>query len=104
MTSATSNSLTDKQKKTLRRIGHALNPIILIGDKGLTENVIAECDRALAHHELVKVKARGRDSETRKLMFTKLCVDTDSVLVQSVGMTALLYRPDKRQPRIDINQ
>src|SRR5262245_17475035 len=55
--------LSDRQKKHLRRLGHELHPIVLIGQRGLTDSVIAEFDRALADHELVKLRARVGDRE-----------------------------------------
>jgi RNA-binding protein len=58
-------ALTEKQKKHLRRLGHALHPIVLIGQRGLTESVAAEFERALHDHELVKVRARVGDREAR---------------------------------------
>lgn len=103
MTSRKTSQLSEKQRKNLRRLGHALNPVILIGDKGLTESLIAECDRTIAHHELIKVKARGRDRASRDALFATLCSSVNAQLVQSVGMTALIYRPDPKQPKIDIN-
>ncbi|MEM1262716.1 MAG: ribosome assembly RNA-binding protein YhbY [Pseudomonadota bacterium] len=92
--------LTEKQKKQLRRLGHLLHPIVLIGDKGLTEAVIAECDAALLHHELVKVRARGRDKASRAKIVDALCSATQAECVQRVGMMALLYRPHPKQPRL----
>ncbi|MEO1034671.1 MAG: YhbY family RNA-binding protein [Pseudomonadota bacterium] len=95
--------LTEKQRKQLRRIGHELKPIVLIGDKGLTDAVIAECDGALLHHELVKVRARGRDRAARDAIFTELCRATTAECVQQIGMTALLYRPNPKQRRLSFD-
>ncbi|MEM8982791.1 MAG: ribosome assembly RNA-binding protein YhbY [Pseudomonadota bacterium] len=92
--------LNEKQKKQLRRLGHLLHPIVLIGDKGLTEAVIAECDSALLHHELVKVRARGRDKAARTEIVDQLCAATKAECVQRVGMVALLYRPHPKQPKV----
>ncbi len=57
--------LSDAQRKYLRRLGHELNPVVLIGNSGLGPNLVAEMDGALAHHELVKVRARVGDREAR---------------------------------------
>lgn len=95
--------LNEQQKKHLRRIGHELKPIVLIGDKGLTEAVIAECDKALAHHELVKIRARGADRHTRQAIVTRMCEATASECVQQVGMMALLYRPNPQRPRVSLS-
>ncbi len=92
--------LSEKQKKQLRRLGHALKPVVLIGDKGLTEAVIAECDKTLEHHELIKVKARGRDRNARSTLFASLCDATGAECVQLVGAIALIYRAHREQPKL----
>ena len=51
--------LSARQKKYLRGLSHALNPVVTVAEKGLTENVMAEIELALDHHELIKVKLRG---------------------------------------------
>src|SRR3979490_1761624 len=51
-------ALTEKQKKHLRRLAHPLNPIVMLGNAGLTDAVVSELDRALSDHELVKVSDR----------------------------------------------
>ena len=58
-------ALTEKQKKHLRRLAHPMNPIVMLGNAGLTDAVVAELDRALTDHELVKVSARVGEREAR---------------------------------------
>ncbi|EJS89092.1 hypothetical protein AAUPMB_07522, partial [Pasteurella multocida subsp. multocida str. Anand1_buffalo] len=53
-------TLSTKQKQFLKGLAHHLNPVVMIGNNGLTEGVLAEIDNALAHHELIKVKNRWR--------------------------------------------
>ena len=57
--------LSERQRKYLRGLGHALNPVLLIGNAGVTPAVIAEAKRALQDHELIKVKFRGAEREAR---------------------------------------
>lgn len=85
-------ALTERQKKHLRRLGHALHPIVLIGQRGLTDTVIAEFDRALADHELVKLRARAADREERDRMLAALAAATRSELVNRIGNVGLFYR------------
>ena len=59
-------TLSEKQKKHLRRLGHPLHPLVMLGNAGLTPNVVEELDRALADHELVKVSARVGDRGARE--------------------------------------
>ena len=58
-------SLSIAEKKRFRRIGHELSPVILTGGSGVTEGVLAETDRALEDHELIKVRVNGEDREER---------------------------------------
>ena len=58
--------LSDAQRKYLRRLGHDRNPVVLIGNPGLSPNLIAEMDRALTDHELVKVRARVGDRDAAR--------------------------------------
>lgn len=85
-------SLSQAQKKALRSIGHHLNPVVTVSENGISENLIAELDRALRDHELVKVKLALPDREDRALMLEELTADGRAELVQAIGKTALLYR------------
>src|SRR5690349_16309830 len=64
--------LSEKQRKHLRGLAHALRPVIRLGGSGLTEGVAKETDRALHDHELIKVKAPGGDREARDTLFSDL--------------------------------
>jgi RNA-binding protein len=92
--------LTDAQRKYLRRLGHDLNPVVLIGNSGLGPNLVTEMDGALAHHELVKVRARVADRETRDQVLAELAASTRSEIVQRIGHVALYYRVHPDKPRI----
>ncbi|MDN6181052.1 MAG: ribosome assembly RNA-binding protein YhbY [Halomonas subglaciescola] len=85
-------SLSQAQKKALRSIGHHLNPVVTVSDNGISDNLLAELDRALRDHELVKVKLALPDRDDRALMLETLTQDGDAELVQSIGKVALLYR------------
>jgi RNA-binding protein len=94
--------LSERQRKYLRGLGHALNPVLLIGSSGLTAGVIAEARRALHDHELIKVKFRGAEREQRDAGLTELATSTESVLVQRIGHTALYYKRRNDRPGIVI--
>jgi len=89
--------LSEPQRKYLRRLGHDRNPIVLVGQAGIGANLIAELDRALNDHELVKVRARVGDRGERDAIIEELAKATRSELVQRIGHVALYYRrsPDK---------
>ncbi len=84
--------LSEPQKKYLRGRGHQLKPLIMVGDAGLSESLLAEFESTLAHHELIKVKVRTGDRNARDAMIEKLCKDHFATLVQRIGNVALLYR------------
>lgn len=60
-------NLTKKQVQHLKALAHHLNPVVMIGNNGLTEGVLAETEVALTHHELIKVKIAGEDREMKTL-------------------------------------
>ena len=92
--------LSDAQRKYLRRLGHELKPVVLIGNAGLGPNLIAEMDGALTHHELVKVRARVGDRDERDELLAELARATHSEQVQRIGHVALFYRTNPEKPKI----
>lgn len=95
-------SLSESQKKRLRGLGHALKPIVMIGDAGLTDAVAAEYLVALEHHELIKVRVKVGDRGERDRIIEELCKRGAAELVQRIGNMALLYRenPDKTKIKL----
>jgi RNA-binding protein len=78
-------------KKQLKADAHSLNPVVIIGQAGLTDAVLAEIELALDHHELIKVKIRAERDE-RKLISEKICAQTGAELIQSIGQVIVIYR------------
>jgi RNA-binding protein len=96
----TQKDLTEKQKKHLRGLAHAREPVVMIGQGGLSPTITGELDTALGAHELVKVRARVGDREQRDGIFDELAQQTRSLLVQRIGNVGVFYRPRKDKPRI----
>ncbi len=92
--------LSDAQRKHLRRLGHGRSPVVLIGNPGLGPNLVAEMDRALTDHELVKVRARVGDRDLRDELLAGLAAATHSEMVQRIGHVALYYRAHPEKPKI----
>ena len=92
--------LSNAQRKQLRSIGHRLNPVVMVADKGLSEGVMAELERALTDHELIKVRLRA-PKEQRTQWQEELTQATKAELVQSIGQISLLYR---KNPKADPNK
>ncbi len=94
-------SLSEKQKRHLRGLGHGLKPVVIVGGGGLSEGVLEELDTSLEHHELMKVRVNAVDREDRDAMIAALCEASRAQLVQRIGHIALLYRP-ARPPKLKI--
>ena len=95
-------TLSEKQRKYLRGLAHGRDPIVLIGQSGLSPAVTRELDIALGAHELVKVRARVGDREQRDVILDELAKSTSSQLVQRIGNVGVFYRPSKDKPRITL--
>ncbi|NLC08555.1 MAG: ribosome assembly RNA-binding protein YhbY [Gammaproteobacteria bacterium] len=94
-------SLTQEQKKHFKSIGHHLKPVVTVAEQGLKENLMAELDRALNDHELIKIQLRIAEREDRQTILTELCQQSSSILVQSIGKMALIYRKNpKANPKL----
>jgi RNA-binding protein len=79
-------------RKALKAKAHRLEPVVHIGAKGLTGEVIAEIDRALRAHELIKVRAATLDRDQRDEALVSICQKTNAEQVQQVGKVFVIYR------------
>ncbi len=93
-------SLTHSQIRYLRGLAHDLNPVILVGNKGVTPALIKEFGAALAQHELVKVKIAGEDRTARKQQIDELAEHVGAEVVQRIGHVASYFRRNKDEPKI----
>tara|TARA_B100000446_G_C10259515_1_gene236209 strand:+ start:207 stop:509 length:303 start_codon:yes stop_codon:yes gene_type:complete len=94
-------TLSNADKKHYRSIAHNLNPVIIVGDKGLTENLYEELNRALHDHELIKVKIAIGDRDDRVEITNALIDNTKAELVQSIGkVIVLLKKNPKAKPKL----
>lgn len=92
--------LSVSQKKHLRGLGHSLDPVVLIGQQGLTDAVVAEARAALHAHELIKVRARVGDRKLREEIFAGLAARTGADLVQEIGNVGLFYKKNNEIQKI----
>jgi RNA-binding protein len=84
--------LSSGDRKTLKAKAHKLEPVVQIGAKGLTDEVVAEVERALTAHELVKVRAGAMGREERDLALQEILERTGAHPVQQVGKVFVIYR------------
>ena len=94
-------SLTPRERALLKGRAHALEPLIQLGHAGLTDSLVAEVDRALTAHELIKVRIGGDDREARFELGEALCQRTDAAPVQRVGKILVLWRPKPDEAEAD---
>lgn len=89
-------TLTARQRQYLRSQAHHLKPVVLLGQHGLTDAVLAEIDQALEIHELIKVRIPGVDREEKREITEAITAATGATLVQTVGHVAVLFRPQEK--------
>jgi RNA-binding protein len=85
--------LSSAERRTLRARAHDIDPVVMIGDAGLSDAVLAETDRALIAHGLIKVRVFGDDRDARQAMAAELEQLLGAALVQAIGKLIVLWRP-----------
>ncbi|HYC37501.1 MAG TPA: ribosome assembly RNA-binding protein YhbY [Usitatibacter sp.] len=90
-------TLAPKRRSELRAEAHKLSPIVIIGDKGLTDEVVAEIDRSLKAHELIKVRAATNEREARAAWLDAICERLQAHPVQQIGKVFVLYRENPEE-------
>jgi RNA-binding protein len=86
-------TLTTRERAHLKARAHALEPVVHIGTAGITDAVVAELERALTAHELLKVKIGGDDRDERVALGDELCARTGAAAVDRIGKILILWRP-----------
>ncbi|MFA6120608.1 MAG: YhbY family RNA-binding protein [Sideroxydans sp.] len=86
-------NLSVSQRLELKGRAHALKPIIIIGNAGLTPSVLDEIERTLKSHDLLKVRVMNDDREVRTTMLTEICETLNAGPVQHIGKILVIYRP-----------
>ena len=90
-------TLNNADKKRFRAIGHQLKPVITIAEKGLSENIKLELERALNDHELIKLKLVTGDKAAKAALIEEICALSKGAVVQTIVHVLLLYRAAKKQ-------
>jgi putative YhbY family RNA-binding protein len=87
-----SNPLSSQERTHLKARAHALEPVVQVGAAGVTPEVVAEIDRALTAHELIKVRIGGNDREQRVALGDEIATRTAASVVHRVGKVVILWR------------
>lgn len=86
-------TLTARERAHLKARAHALEPVVQTGSAGVTDKLVAEVDRALTAHELIKVKVGTDDRADRVAIGDEICARTGATAVHRVGKVLILWRP-----------
>ncbi|MDD5330845.1 MAG: YhbY family RNA-binding protein [Sulfuricella sp.] len=92
-------TLTPSQRSFLRAKAHSLNPVVMIGDAGLSEAVMKEVARSLASHELIKIKSHSGDKAQRESQLAEICETLEAAPVQHIGKMLVIYKAAEK-PRL----
>ena len=88
------NPLTPAERRALRAKAHHLQPVVAIGQHGLTPPVLQEINLALTKHELIKVRVFSDERDQREAMLAQVCADMDCAAVQHLGKVLVVWRPN----------
>jgi RNA-binding protein len=102
--STAAKSLSERQRKHLRGLAHALRPVSRLGSAGVTDAFLAEFEAALAHHELVKLKVNAATRAERNAAIEAVAARTGATLIARIGNVAVLYRPCPTGARLELPQ
>ena len=94
--------LTGKQKRFLQALGNSIKPVISVGKSGVTDNTLVSVKNAFNTKELIKIKIQDGCEELKEDVAAKIHKGTEAVLVQIIGKTILLYKPNKDNPNIEL--
>ncbi|MCB5186906.1 ribosome assembly RNA-binding protein YhbY [Methylobacillus caricis] len=93
--------MNSKQISFLRGLGHNLHPVVVIGNNGLTEQVLKEIEVSLKSHELIKIKVFGDDRAARVQILEEICEKTGAAAIHHIGKQLVIYR-QAEEPKIVI--
>jgi putative YhbY family RNA-binding protein len=85
--------LTQEQRRSLREQAHGLDPVVMVGEAGLSENVLNEISRSLDAHGLIKVRVFGDDRANRIEILQTICSTLQAAPIQHIGKLLVIYRP-----------
>lgn len=92
--------MNGKDRRYLRGLAHALNPVVIVGQRGLTDAVVRQVDGALTDHELIKVRLGGECPVDRDEAAERLAERTGAEVAGHIGRVLILFRAHPETPRI----
>jgi RNA-binding protein len=97
----TTLNITSADRRALRGLAHHIDPVVMVGQHGVTPAVLHEIDNALAAHELIKVRVHNDDRDERAAMLVNVCETLSCAPVQHLGKLFVLFRPGKKKAKGD---
>ena len=94
-TSPSTTTLSAAERKALKARAHPLKPVVMIGDAGLSPGVLAEVERGLASHELIKIRVASDERSSREALLAEICTVTGATAVQHIGKILVIWRKGK---------
>jgi RNA-binding protein len=94
-------SLTTREWAHLKARAHSLEPVVMVGHAGVTPTIVAEVERALTAHELIKVRIASADRDDRHELGNQLAATTNAAVVHRVGKVLILWRPRPQDAKGD---
>ncbi len=91
------SELTVKQRQYLKGLAHGIQPVVMIGNNGVTPSVIKEIQSSLNAHELIKIKVMSDDREVREALIPQLLTETAAQFVQHIGKQIILFKSSDKQ-------
>lgn len=95
-------ALTSAHRRTLAATAHAIRPIVMIGNEGLSESVMRELDIGLKSHQLIKVKVFAGEREARNGLMNEICQRLAAAPVQHIGKILVIYRPEPESTTVEL--
>ena len=93
------NSLSEKFKRELKAKAHHLNPVVTIGDKGLSKPVLKELNIAVDAHELIKVRMHSEDRDERKSIMIEIAKYLDATPINQIGKVLIIFRKNEENSK-----
>ncbi|HEY4698294.1 MAG TPA: ribosome assembly RNA-binding protein YhbY [Gallionella sp.] len=97
-------TLSVSEHRDLKARAHALSPVVMVGNAGLSEAVLKEIAASLKTHELIKIKVMSDERAQREAMLEAICTQLDAAPVQHIGKILVVYQPNPDTHRIEIKK
>ncbi len=92
--------LTKEHIHALKGLAHPMKPVLIMGEKGVTESFLAEAERAIEYHELIKIRISGDDREAKKAIAAEITTALNAVMIQHIGNVITLFKRNHEAPKI----